>query len=532
MVTFSSAAAGIVTGHAATDVLVGGLSLHRETDGNSPNSGDAVKRFVDAYITIDPDGVNAVGDPHTFTTTVWADDGLTAVQGGDGADGFARVDSADLIVTLAGTDGAVPDLISPTDELPADPTIVPGVTDGNGEFDVIFTSATPGFVIGHAETSFVLDGVTLVRETDGNAPNSNDAVKQFITNGSIHGLKFLDVIELEQGRMTGGGSVFIEQGNPGRSDDIRVTHGFELHCNAMIEPNNLEVNWEGNSFHLENLTSAACSDNPDEDQLPRQMPIDTYNGVGVGRFNGISGFQIEFKLTDFGEPGTKDIAEFTIKTPDGLTTILFVSNNLDKGNHQAHPENKQTDASTTFDGQFNGDEDPIEGVTVNLYLDANLDGVPDDGELFDSTTTDENGEYWFADDPLTAENEGLPPGVYLVREVAPDGFVQTTQDPPPITIFTNEEYVATEQQKLDLIAAGISEDQIVIEPLLAIGNTPVEEPADGRMTGGGSVFIEQDEPGRSDDIRVTHGFELHCNAMIEPNNLEVNWDGNVSISRI
>ena len=68
-------------------------------------------------------------------------------------------------------------------------------------------------------------------------------------------------------------------------------------------------------FHLEDLTGATCSDNPDEDQLPRQAPIDTYNGVGVGRFNGVSGILwIKITLTDFGEPGTKDIAEFTIKT--------------------------------------------------------------------------------------------------------------------------------------------------------------------------------------------------------------------------
>ncbi len=45
-VTFSSDTAGTTTGHAAIDVTVSGLPLHRETDGVSPNSGDAVKTWV------------------------------------------------------------------------------------------------------------------------------------------------------------------------------------------------------------------------------------------------------------------------------------------------------------------------------------------------------------------------------------------------------------------------------------------------------------------------------------------------------
>jgi hypothetical protein len=45
-VTFTSDTAGTTTGHAAVDVTVGGVPLHRETDGNASNSGDAVKTWV------------------------------------------------------------------------------------------------------------------------------------------------------------------------------------------------------------------------------------------------------------------------------------------------------------------------------------------------------------------------------------------------------------------------------------------------------------------------------------------------------
>jgi len=64
----------------------------------APNSGDAVKTFVDAKISIAPNATNEVGQPHTFTVTVLQDDGLTAAQGGDGVTGFT-----------AATVGNVPD---------------------------------------------------------------------------------------------------------------------------------------------------------------------------------------------------------------------------------------------------------------------------------------------------------------------------------------------------------------------------------------------------------------------------------------
>src|SRR5439155_333963 len=83
-VTFTSNTAGTVTGHAKVTFSVGGVSLTRETDNTHGNSGDAVKRFVDAKISIAPDATNGVGESHTFTVHVQQDDGLTAAQGGDG----------------------------------------------------------------------------------------------------------------------------------------------------------------------------------------------------------------------------------------------------------------------------------------------------------------------------------------------------------------------------------------------------------------------------------------------------------------
>src|ERR671922_243567 len=80
-ITFTSNTAGTVTGHASADVDLDGETKHVETDGTGSNSGNAVKRFVDARISIGPDATNSVGENHTFTVNVQQNDGLTAAQG-------------------------------------------------------------------------------------------------------------------------------------------------------------------------------------------------------------------------------------------------------------------------------------------------------------------------------------------------------------------------------------------------------------------------------------------------------------------
>ena len=127
------------------------------------------------------------------------------------------------------------------------------------------------------------------------------------------------------GRMTGGGSIFT-------ADGARVTHGFELHCDLRL-PNNLEINWGKNRFHLTRLDSAACTDDPGLSEGQPGAGFDTFVGSGVGRLNGVDGVTIEFRLTDAGEPGGGvDLAEFSISGG-----ALAATGVLEKGNHQAHP---------------------------------------------------------------------------------------------------------------------------------------------------------------------------------------------------
>ena len=134
----------------------------------------------------------------------------------------------------------------------------------------------------------------------------------------------------EPGRFTGGGRFASEAG-------VKMTHGFELYCDTAIGPNHLQVNWTGgNHWHLEELTRAEC--NLNNDPAPPVAPVSVYNGQGLGRLNGVSGYAARWRITDNGEPGTKDRMFITITGPDGLVIQTIDGNGslLEQGNHQAH----------------------------------------------------------------------------------------------------------------------------------------------------------------------------------------------------
>jgi hypothetical protein len=147
-------------------------------------------------------------------------------------------------------------------------------------------------------------------------------------------------------RMTGGGSVIIDPPGKqvavtGKTDALtRVTHGFEIHCGAPPEtPNNLEVNWPGNHFHMDNLTLGECVCNPAF--LPPDNPDAGFNefiGAGTGKLDGVEGASIAFIFTDQGEPGTNDTEQITIFDSHGDIVLNFSKTNITFGNQQAHRE--------------------------------------------------------------------------------------------------------------------------------------------------------------------------------------------------
>ena len=128
-------------------------------------------------------------------------------------------------------------------------------------------------------------------------------------------------------RMSGGGSVH-------ESGDAWITHGFELHCDAGAPPNSLDIEWQGNRFHLEAMTSSLCTDDPAIPPGDPGAPFDTCRGAGTGRFNDEEDATVEWTFTDAGASGVEDRAVMTVRDAAGAV-VLDVAATLTYGNHEA-----------------------------------------------------------------------------------------------------------------------------------------------------------------------------------------------------
>ena len=130
------------------------------TDGSERNSGPATKTYVDAKIAIAPDGVNEVGIAHEFTVTVMEDAGTSA--------GFQPAADELVTVSFTSTGGA---------DANDDQTCTTG-TDGTCTVSV--NSNKVGMITAHAKSTVTVDGLSFTIETDGVAPNSDDAEKRYV----------------------------------------------------------------------------------------------------------------------------------------------------------------------------------------------------------------------------------------------------------------------------------------------------------------------------------------------------------------
>jgi hypothetical protein len=163
-----------------------------------------------------------------------------------------------------------------------------------------------------------------------------------------------------QGRMTGGGSIFMGTQADGDffvEPGTRLTHGFELHCDITEGPNNLQVeihrpDGQGGTFHMDHLTAAYCYNSPTINAGKPTAPFNSLFGQGTGRYNGTPGYCADWEFTDAGEPGTDDqIQSMRIWQPanpgdcstNAAGPIVFAStagHTLTYGNHQAHKDSK------------------------------------------------------------------------------------------------------------------------------------------------------------------------------------------------
>jgi hypothetical protein len=322
-VSINSASPADVTIHATTTFSVNGIQLTRATgDGISLDGPDVTKH----YITPSP-GIL------TIIKCVVNNNGGTAVP----QDFPFFNNGAALSWTV--NDGPAIDPTCPTGYTGAVAGFkvqIPLTTNSSGNIIPVNFDVTEGAVANY----------TLVYPANGHCTGTISTQNQTAT------CKFVNDDQI-QGRMTGGGSVFYNRESAliagKRERNVRITHGFELHCN-LASPNRLEVVWHdgADAFHLETLNSAKCEQisNPPDQENP-EADFDTFTGSGVGRVNSQQGrlYRIDFKLSDHGERGTGDTARFEVwDVTNPNNPVLFLSSYGEKflefGNHQAHEENK------------------------------------------------------------------------------------------------------------------------------------------------------------------------------------------------
>jgi hypothetical protein len=160
--TISNDTAGVFTANATAQITVGGVVFDLATNGQG-GSGVATKTYVDARISVGPDGVNAVGDPHPVNAHLEVNNGT----------GWTDA-PAGTTITLA--------ILSGPGSLTADSC----VTNAGGACGVTLNSDTAGTTVVSASSTVSVLGVPLTRSTNSNAGpgGSDNLIKQWV-NASV-----------------------------------------------------------------------------------------------------------------------------------------------------------------------------------------------------------------------------------------------------------------------------------------------------------------------------------------------------------
>jgi len=173
-ITFSSNSAGTVTGHATSTLSVNGSApITVSTNGVSPNSGDAIKTYVDANIQISPaTASNPIGTTHTLTGHVNVNPGSGFVNAPDGTT---------ITFSIVSGPGSFVGPSSCT------------TSGGTGSCTAVITSSVVGITTVKASTNVIVSGVQLHRETgDGLAGDSANAQKTWASPPQLRVVKTPD----------------------------------------------------------------------------------------------------------------------------------------------------------------------------------------------------------------------------------------------------------------------------------------------------------------------------------------------------
>ena len=319
--------------------------------------------ICDASITIEPDETNKVGESHTFIVHV--DKMIAGVT--SPADPGTIVD-----VTLTPANGAGCVITGDT--------CATG-TDANGNCTITFYSNSAGTVTGHANTTVYIDSEPIPVETDGVAPNSDDAVKTYVNAKiEISPLEYTNSVdtqhELEACVMVdygdGGGWVNAPDDTPIDFTEISDTASSEFVggidsclstdgcCSVYIESDqpgvtevraNSTVTVDTVTFNLETGSGAPNSDDAEKTWVDGS--IKWYKEDDAGSLLGGATFEVCRISTYNSETGLFD--------PLGTPECQFVTDNNP-------PDGNMTDGVFELDGLILGEYEIREDQAPSGYV--------------------------------------------------------------------------------------------------------------------------------------------------------------------
>ena len=125
---------------------------------------------------------------------------------------------------------------------------------------------------------------------------------------------------------------------------------------------------------------------------------------------------IDFGVVPAGGPVTTTTPSTTTTTPANPSTTVGANPTTTTPSAGASSIGDFVWDDVNNNGVFDTGERGLGGVSINLYADANSDGVPD-GAALQATFTDDAGSYRF---------DGVAPGKYVVSVTPPTGYVSST----------------------------------------------------------------------------------------------------------
>ena len=242
-VIVNSTATGTATVNATAGVVIGSVTVDVDTAGYGAYSISNQKTWVDARISITPNGTNGITEPHTFTVTVEQNDGS----------GWAAASGVTVTGALeAGSVGSI-----------TGGTCSSGTTDASGQCTIIVNSNTPGTATADASTTVTIGSFSIDVATNGYGAYTVENQKTWIA-GSLAWVK-----HDQNGNLLGGATFQVCR----TIDRFGNTLGSPV-CVTVLDNNSPDADPVAGQFLLTNLVLGTYTIT--ETVAPPGYQLDTY----------------------------------------------------------------------------------------------------------------------------------------------------------------------------------------------------------------------------------------------------------------